>query len=176
MHARLGQVTLIILASAAAACAPRPSGNEINVADEGMTNGVAAARYLTPVALDRLELGRSLDAGKTIKDETSSFQPRETVYAAIKISGSANSGLVRALWTDERGQTIQDDTRIVTPSRGDSLTLQVAPPNGWTGGRYRLDVYLDDKLAATRNFTVEGGEGTPPNQQKGVEKANPAKH
>ena len=155
MHARWGLVALVVLASATA-CAPRPSGNEINVADEGMKDGVAAARYLTPVALDAVDLGRGLDVDKSIKDLTSSFKPQDTVCASIRISGSANSGLVRALWTDEKGQTVQDDTRIITPSRSEVVGLQVTPPNGWAGGRYRLDVYLDDKLAATRTFTVEG--------------------
>ncbi|MGE5813079.1 MAG: hypothetical protein ACM36C_01205 [Acidobacteriota bacterium] len=174
MHVRVGQVALIVLASAAAACT-HPSSNEINVSDEGMKEGVAAARYLTPVALDSLELGRSLDVDKSIKDATTSFKPQDTVCASIKVSGSANSGLVRAVWTDQNGKAVQDDTRIVTPSRSDTVALQVTPPTGWTGGQYRLDVYLDDRLAATRNFTVEGGE-TPANQQKAGEKPGPANH
>ena len=174
MHVRFGRVALVVLASAAAACS-HPSGNEINVSDEGMTEGVAASRYLTPVALDSVDLGRSLDADKSIKDATTSFKPQDTVCASIKVSGSANSGLVRALWTDQQGKIVQDDTRLVTPSRSDTLALQVTPPNGWTGGQYRLDVYLDDRLAATRTFTVEGAENTP-NQQKGVEKASPGNH
>jgi len=175
MHARLGRALLVALAAGAAACAPHPTSNEINVSDEGMTNGVAAARYLTPVALDTLEIGRSLDTDKTIKEEASTFGPHDTVYASIKVSGSANSGLVRALWTDERGEKVQDDTRIITPSNNDVVTLQVAPPQGWANGRYRLDVYLDDKLAATRDFSVEGGQAKAPNERKGVE-ANPANH
>lgn len=176
MHTRLGQVALAALVAAAAACAPHPTPNEINVSDEGMKDGVAASRYLTPVALDAVEIGRALDADKTIRDEATSFQPRDTVYASIKISGSANSGLVRALWTDPQGQTVQDDTRIVTPSRNDLVTFQVAPPSGWTSGTNRLDVYLDDRLAATKTFTVQGGAPNPPNPQHGVEKANPANH
>jgi hypothetical protein len=174
MHVRVGQLTLIVLAAAAIGCT-RPSNNEINVSDEGMKNGVAASRYLTPVALDSLDLGRALDVDKSIKDATTSFKPQDTVCASMKVSGSANSSLVRARWMDPQGKVVQDDTRIVTPSRSDTVALQVTPPNGWAGGRYQLDVYLDDRLAATRNFTVEGGETTP-NQQKGAEQANPANH
>ena len=163
MHARMGQVALMILAAAAVGCR-HPSNNEINVADEGMRDGVAASRYLTPVALDSVDIGRSLEADKSIKDATSSFKPQDTVYASLKVSGSANSGLVRALWTDPQGKVVQDNTRIVTPSRSDTVTFEATPPNGWSGGRYRLDLYLDDRLAATRNFSVEGGEPNRPNQ------------
>lgn len=176
MHARLGQAALIVLATAALGCAPHPSGNEINVSDEGMKNGVAASRYLTPVALDSVDIGRSIDPDKTIRDTTTSFQPKDTLYAAIKISGSANSGLVRALVTDEQGKTVQDATRIVTPSRNETVTLQVAPPEGWKGGRYRFDVYLDDRLAATREFNVEGEPADKPDAQHGAETPNPASH
>lgn len=174
MHVRVGQLTLIVLAAGAIGCT-RPSNNEINVSDEGMKNGVAASRYLTPVTLDSVDLGRALDVDKSVNDATTSFKPQDTVCASMKVSGSANSGLVRALWMDPQGKVVQDDTRIVTPSRSDTVALQVTPPNGWAGGRYQLDIYLDDRLAATRNFTVEGGEN-PPNQQKGAEQANPANH
>ncbi len=158
----------LALAGLGAACAPRPTNNEINVSDEGMKNGVAAARYLTPVQLDDVEIGRALNADKSIKDRADKFQAHDTVYASIVVSGSANSGLVRALWTNERGEKIQDDTRIITPSNNDRVALQAAPPQGWPAGRYKLDVYLDDKLADTETFSVEGGESNAPAEGTGV--------
>lgn len=157
----------LALVGLATACAPRPSKNEINVSDEGMANGVAAARYLTPVELEEVQIGRSINDDKSIKDRTTTFQPHETVYASIRVSGSANSGLVRALWTNERGEKVQDDTRIITPSNNDRIALQVAPPQGWAPGRYKLDVYLDDKLAESETFSVEGAQSNTPNQEKG---------
>ncbi len=164
------------LAGLGAACAPRPTSNEINVSDEGMKNGVAAARDLTPVSLEDVEIGRALNADRTIKDEANRFQAHDTVYASIRVSGSANSGLVRALWTNERGETIQDDTRIITPSNNDRVTLHVAPPQGWAAGRYKLDVYLDDKLADSERFSVEGGRAKGANEPKADDTAAPTSH
>ncbi|HSL21842.1 MAG TPA: hypothetical protein VK886_09915 [Vicinamibacterales bacterium] len=158
MHVRSFPAALaaVALLGAAACAPPGPSPNEVNFADEGMRSGAAAARGLTPVALDDLEIGRSLNDDHTIKDAADSFAPADTVYASVRVRGSANSGLVRAQWRDAAGQVIQDDTRIVTPSRGDVVALQAARPQGWKGGRYVLDVYLDNRLVESREFTVEG--------------------
>lgn len=150
----------VALLGAAACAPPGPSPNEINFADEGMRNGVAAARGLTAVALDDLEIGRSVNEDHTIKDADDSFAPTDTVFASVRVRGSANSGLVRAQWRDQAGQIIQDDTRIVTPSRGDVVALQAARPQGWKGGRYQLDIYLDHRLVDSREFTVEGQQPT----------------
>jgi len=37
-------------------------------------------------------------------------------------------------------------------------------------------VYLDDKLAATRHFTVEEGDNDRPNQPKEGDQGNPVNH
>ena len=161
-RALVALVAVVLVGLSGTACAPRPSDNEINVSDEGMKNGVAAARYLTPVELDGVEIGRALNSDRTIKDRATSFKSHETVYASIRVSGTANSGVVRALWTNARGEKIQDDTRLVTPSNNDVVVVQVAPPQGWAAGRYRLDVYLDDKLADSETFSIEGEESKAP--------------
>ncbi len=147
----------LALPLALAACAPPgPSPNEIDLADEGMKHGAAAARGLITIALDEVEIGRSIGDDRTIQDEADSFQHGDTIYASIRVSGAANSGLVRAMWSDERGRLVQDDTRIVSPSRGDLVALQLSKPQELAGGRYRLDVFLDNKPAGTKTFSVEG--------------------
>jgi hypothetical protein len=163
---------LVTMAALGAACAmPGPSPNEINMADEGMSQGAAAARGLTMVALDEVEIGKSINEDKTIKDEADSFQPKDTVYASIRVSGKANSGLVRAMWSDERGQSVQDDTRIVSPSRGEVVTLQISKPQGLAGGRYRVDIFLDNRLVQSKTFSVEGAPAA-----EGAPSTNPTNH
>ena len=175
MHGRF--VRAAIASGAAllgAACGmPGPTPNEINVADEGMRQGVAASRGVTMVALDSIEIGRALNPDNTIKDETDSFAPGDTVCASIRVSGAANSGLVRAVWFDEHDQALQDDTRIITPSRNEVVGLQASRPEGWSGGRYRVAVYLDNRLAGEESFSVEGQPAASPNQQQGAETPKP---
>lgn len=161
------------LTVATIACVPAPSGNEINLSDEGMKNGAAASRGLTPVALEDVELGRAINDDHTIKDEATRFQPKETIYASIRVSGSANSGLVRTVWSTEKGEVVQDNTRIVSPSRGETVSVQMARAQGLAGGRYRFDVFLDNRLIESKDFFVEGGEQQGLGQQRGTQAPNP---
>jgi hypothetical protein len=177
MSARLDNAALAVAVLSftigTAACMPAPSGNEINFADEGRKNGAAAARGLTPVGLEDVELGRGVNRDHTIRDEADTFQAKDTIHASIRVSGSANSGLVRAVWLDEKGEHLQDDTRIVSPSRGEIVSVQVSRPQGLAGGRYRLDIFLDDRLVESKGFTVQGGEPEGPGPQQGTPNPTP---
>lgn len=179
MTARPGRAVCTLAALAtlilATGCA-RPSGNEINFSDEGRRDGAAAARNLTPVRLESFEIGRGVNDSQAITEEADRFQPHEPVFAAIHVSGSANSALVRTLWLGPDGRPVQDDTRIATPSRGEKITLKAQPTGGWKGGRYQVEVFLDDQLAESQTFTIVGGQQPGPNPQQGVEAPNRTKH
>lgn len=169
-------VAVLSVTLATAACMPAPSGNEINFADEGRKNGAAAARGLTSVALEDLAIGKSVNDDHTIKEEADSFQPNDTIHASIRVSGAANSGLVRAAWIDEKGAHVQDDTRIVSPSRGEVVSVQLARTQGLAGGRYRIDIFLDDRLVDSAEFSVEGGRTEGPGPQRGRQAPDPTGH
>jgi predicted small lipoprotein YifL len=173
-------VSIIVIAALAAntACGlPGPTPNEINASDEGRTQGAAASRGLTMAVIEDVKIGRSLNRDKTIADEADSFKPNETIHAAIRVRGAANSGLVRAMWIAANGEPVQDDTRIVSPSRGEIVNLQLSRERGLRGGQYRLDVFLDNRLVESVNFSVEGGQAAGPRApQQGVEPANPTRH
>jgi hypothetical protein len=67
---------------------------------------------------------------------------------------------------------VQDDTRVVSPSRGDLVSLQLARPQGLAGGRYRVDIFLDNRLVETMTFSVEGSEA----ERQGAQAPNPTDH
>jgi hypothetical protein len=151
-------VVLVALAALAAGCMPAPSGNEITVANQGMRDGVAASQGRARSAIDRLELGRSINDDRTINDETNSFEATDTVYASLRVRGDANAGILRAVWIDPQGNVAHEQTRIVTPSRDEVVALEAARPQGWRGGQYQLDVFLDGRLVESRSFRVAGGD------------------
>ena len=153
MHVRA--CTALIAAAAAftlAACQSTP--NEVQLADEGMRDGVAARDGLT-AAVSTVAIGKSVNQDHTIKDSARTFETKDTIYASVKVTGQANSGLVRALWLDPDGQPLQNDFRLVTPSRNEIVEFKASKPDGLKPGPYRLQIYLDDRRADSREFAVK---------------------
>lgn len=150
------RAAIVAALAVAAACAPAPTPNEINFSDEGMSQGVAVASRAPRSEIDRIGIGKSINTDNTIKDSARTFGANDTVFASARVSGRANSGIVRAVWFDAQGQPVHEQTRIVSPSRGETVAVQAVPETGWTPGEYTVEIFLDDRLAATERFVVEG--------------------
>jgi hypothetical protein len=107
------------------------------------------------VSVSRVDLGRSLNADKSINGNTDSFKPNDTVYASIATEGAAARATLKARWTYQDGQVVNDSTQTIAPT-GDARTeFHISKPDGWPSGKYKLEVFLNDSSAATRDFEVE---------------------
>ena len=148
MHTRLFGTSILALTLVAAlggACtkkseAPGTTG----------TTGTAAG-----VRVSQIDLGRSLNADKTIGDNTSSFKPTDTIYASIATAGSGPTTAVKARWTYQDGQVVNESTRTIAPT-GDARTeFHISKPDGWPPGKYKVEVFLDGSPAGNKDFEVE---------------------
>jgi hypothetical protein len=107
------------------------------------------------VRVSQIDMGRSLNADKTIGDNTSSFKPTDTIYASIATAGSAPSTTLKARWTFQDGQVVNESTQTIAPT-GDARTeFHISKPDGWPPGKYKLEVFLDGSLANSKDFEVE---------------------
>jgi ABC-type oligopeptide transport system substrate-binding subunit len=108
----------------------------------------------TSIRVSRIDMGRSLNADRTINDATDSFKPNDTIYASIVTEGSATTTL-KARWTYQDGQVVNESTQTIAPA-GDARTeFHIAKPDGWPTGKYTLEIFVDGSSAATRDFDVE---------------------
>jgi hypothetical protein len=138
-------LTLTLAAVLSVACT-RSSGNPDATGTTGTDVGVRVSQ---------IDMGRSLTAGKTIDDDTDSFKPSDTVYASIVTQGTAATAALKARWTYQDGQVVNESTQTIAPS-GDARTeFHVSKPDGWPTGKYKLEVFLNGSTAATRDFEVE---------------------
>jgi hypothetical protein len=153
MHVR-APLALFAAAAAITLAACQSSSNEVQLSDEGMRDGTAARDGIT-ADITSVAVGKSLNQDHTIKDTARTFDSKDTIYASIKITGRANSGLVRALWLGPDDQPVQNDFRLVIPSRNDIVDFKVQKPEGLKPGDYRLEVFLDDRHADSHAFVVK---------------------
>ena len=109
----------------------------------------------TAVRVSTIDLGRSLAADKTIDDNTDTFKPNDTIYASVATEGAAPTATLRARWTYQEGQVVNESTQTLAPT-GDARTeFHISKADGWPTGQYQLEVFLNDASAATRDFQIE---------------------
>lgn len=108
----------------------------------------------TGVRVSHIDLGRSLTADKTIGGTTDSFKPNDTIYASVATEGAAPSTTLKARWTFQDGQVVNESTQTIAPT-GDARTeFHIAKPDGWPAGKYKIEVLVNGATAGSKNFEV----------------------
>ena len=140
VRARAQAALLILLSLALTACSrPAPSG------------GTATQS----VRVTDVNLGRTLNADKTVGDSTSSFRPIDTIYASVVTEGSSSSAALKARWTYQDGQVVDESVRTIAPAGKATTEFHVSKPDGWPTGKYKVEISLDGAPASTKDFEVK---------------------
>ncbi|MDQ3212240.1 MAG: hypothetical protein M3Q85_06180 [Acidobacteriota bacterium] len=116
----------------------------------------AGAPATTAVRVTDVGLGRSVGGDKAITDRTDTFRPNDTIYASVATEGSASSATLRARWTFEDGQVVDESTRTIVPNNRERTEFHISKPNAWPSGKYKLEVFLDNQSVETKDFEVRG--------------------
>jgi ABC-type oligopeptide transport system substrate-binding subunit len=144
MHTRLLGTSILALTLAAvlsAACTENPGAT-------GTTGPGVGVR------VSQIDMGRSLNADKTINDNTDSFKPNDAIYASIVTEGSAATATLKARWTYQDGQVVNESTHTITPTGNARTEFHISKPDGWPTGKYKLEAFLNGSSAATKDFDV----------------------
>jgi hypothetical protein len=144
MHTRLLGPSILALTLAAvlsAACTENPGATG--------TTGTGVG-----VRVSQIDLGRSLNADKTINDNTDSFKPNDAIYASIVTEGSAATATLKARWTYQDGQVVNESTQTITPTGNARTEFHISKPDGWPTGKYKLEAFLNGSSSATKDFEV----------------------
>src|SRR4030095_5097956 len=146
MHARLFETSIVALAIAAVLSAACTKSSE-NPGTTG-TTGVG-------VRVSHIDMGRSLNADKTISNNSNSFKANDTIYASIATVGTAATATLKARWTYQDGQVVNESTQTIAPTGRARTEFHMAKPDGWQTGKYKLEVFLNGSSAATKDLEVE---------------------
>jgi hypothetical protein len=140
VRTRAQAVLVIVVSLAMAACSrPAPSGGTA-------TQGVQVAD---------VKLGRSLNADKTIGDTTDSFRPADTIYASVVTEGSSPNATLKARWTYQDGQVVEESAQTIAPTGKATTEFHVSKPDGFPTGKYKVEVSLNGVPANTKDFEVK---------------------
>ena len=108
-----------------------------------------------------------MSAGEKGKPTTVFTPDTPEIRATFTTKETKKGDKLRGEWiADEVGEAAPPNTKIVEKiltleqDDGGGYFTFLKPTNGWPSGKYHLDIYAGDKLAATVKFTVEGAKKT----------------
>lgn len=121
-----------------------------------MTPAPAPAAAVTVTAVD---LGNAVGADKKVTAATTTFSPKDTIYAAVSTSAAdasmAATGKLGAKWTYQDGQVVDDSSQDFNFTGTDTTDFQISKPSGFPTGNYKVEVSLDGNVVQSKDFEVK---------------------
>ena len=106
------------------------------------------------VRVTDVTVGRAVGGDKAITDRTDNFKPNDTMYVSVATEGSSPSATIRAKWSFEDGQVVDESTRAIAPNNKERTEFHISKPDGFPTGKYKVEVFLNDQLTETKSFEV----------------------
>lgn len=128
------KIGLVILLMAISALACEFSATTANIADAQMSRDEAGTQ------------------------PTTNFAPTDVFFVNVDLKNAPDDTLVKAVWIAEQVEgtdagTVIEETELETGSG--MINFQLSNSQPWPSGKYKVDLYLDDKLSKTVEFSVE---------------------
>ncbi len=102
-------------------------------------------------------LGNAIGTDKKVTQTADSFGRKDTVYASVDTTGTGTATL-KAKWTYRKnGQeaVVKEDTQTIAPAGPARSEFHISKPDGWPAGDYRVEIFVADKSAGSKSFTVK---------------------
>ena len=109
------------------------------------------------VTVGSITLGNAIGVGKKVSQASDSFGKKDTIYAVVDTTGSGTATL-KAKWTYRKGgqeSLVKEDKQTITPTGPASSEFHISKPDGWPVGDYQVEIFVDDKPARSKTFTVK---------------------
>jgi hypothetical protein len=104
-----------------------------------------------------VDLGKSITADKMIANSTDDFAPMDTVYVSVATEGTSPGAAIKARFTFQDGQVVDESTQTVAPAGPARTEFHIVKPSGWPVGNYKVEITVDGALAGSKDFEVKRG-------------------
>lgn len=140
--------------SATAIAPPPPTMATPTTPPPASTAAMPASGASTAVSFSSVEIGSSVDANNMIRASGTSFAPKDKIYAAVETMGSGHAALA-AKWTYQDGQTVHEDSKMLDTMGPQTTAFMISKPGGFPVGDYKVEISLDGKPVASKDFSVK---------------------
>jgi len=150
-------------APSATAAAPATPSTAAAPAAAPAPASTAAAAPAAPAAaagfqVSTVTLGDTVTTDHKVKKEVTTFSPsQKTIYASVDTTGTTPGATINAKWSylEGNGQVVASTSQSIIADGPATTTFRVQNPNLWPEGKYKVDISVDGKQAASKNFEVK---------------------
>ncbi|HVF39545.1 MAG TPA: hypothetical protein VM939_06560 [Gemmatimonadaceae bacterium] len=144
------------LAVIAIGCGKKDDATQIDPGTSTSGNLPAPTPSATAIRVSEIEVGKGLNADKTLGDATNDFGVRDTVYVVVKTDGAATAAKLDAKWTFQSGQTVSESSQTISPTGGEARhEFHLQKASAWPKGDYKVEILLDGVSAGTKDFNIK---------------------
>jgi hypothetical protein len=102
-----------------------------------------------------VEVGKQIGADKRITSPTTTFAPKDTIYASVATEGTAPSKILAAKWSFQDGQVVKEAAETIAPTGPAATEFHISKPSGWPVGKYKVEIIVDGSPAGSKDFEVK---------------------
>lgn len=125
-----------------------------NTAPAPTAKPAQAIAVTAPIDVTRLILGTAIGPDGTIAQPTATFKPADTIHAAVTTERAWHDVALKARWTFQDSSVVNETTKTISPTGTLVTDFQLTNDAGWPIGRYKLEILVNDQLAAVTEYTV----------------------
>ena len=104
--------------------------------------------------VNRIDLGSAVGADKRVSAPTVAFKPADTIFASVVTDGTGANVALKARWTFEGGQLVNESTQTISPAGPAATEFHISKPDGWPAGKYKVELAANGQPAGAAEFTV----------------------
>ncbi|GAB2563442.1 hypothetical protein ISP15_05435 [Dyella jejuensis] len=157
-------------APSTAATKPAPVGtaaapaatSTASAAPASASTAAATTAAATPAAegfqVSTITVGDAVNADHKVRKEMTTFAPsQKTIYVSVDTTGSTPGATLNAKWSylEGSGQQVMSTSQSIIADGPATTTFRVQNPNLWPEGKYKVDISLDGKQAASKTFEIK---------------------
>ena len=105
-----------------------------------------------PIAVETVQIGRSLNEDQSIAAQTTTFKPNETIYVSA-LNSARGFGTIKVRWF-MGAQLLSEREKQVKFQGAGATEFNISSATGFPVGDYRVEVFVDGQPVGTRNFDV----------------------
>ena len=106
-----------------------------------------------PLHVSTLQVGRSLNADRTIATHTTRFKPDDTIYASV-LTDRTGASTILARWS-YAGREVIEMHKDVSYKGQAATEFHFESAGGFPQGDYKVEIFVDGQPVASRDFRVE---------------------
>jgi hypothetical protein len=137
-----------------AAVTPPPASEPAAPAPAPAPAPAAATASVTSV-----DLGNAVGADMKVAAASTTFAPKDTIYASIATTTSDPAatvpGKLTAKWSFQDGQVVNEESKDVSLAGAGQTEFHISKPDGFPAGKYKVEVSLDGNVVQSKDFEVK---------------------